>query len=164
MVRYACGVLVADGGVQDGPQEFTLVDPDDEDKRSTVRIEARYLPVPIKLEARESVNSRSIHIEHAGLLLTRLYRPGSLARRPHRWPQYPWHRQRRYDGYSQERCCDADARDNREIRSVRCLPPQRPAGVQVADQEEDAHSRVERELRRPSGMQTYVTPQAKPLC
>ena len=43
--------------VQDGPEEFTLVDQDDEDKTSTVRIEARYLPVPIKLEARESVNS-----------------------------------------------------------------------------------------------------------
>ncbi|RPD58353.1 tricalbin [Lentinus tigrinus ALCF2SS1-6] len=44
----------------DGPQEFTLVDPDDEDKKSTVKIEARYLPVPIKLEARESVNNQGL--------------------------------------------------------------------------------------------------------
>ena len=43
--------------VQDGPSEFTLVNQDDEDKKSVVVIEARYLPVPLKLEARESVNS-----------------------------------------------------------------------------------------------------------
>lgn len=43
--------------LQDGPAEFTLVDPDDEDKTSVVRLETRYLPVPIKLEPRESVNS-----------------------------------------------------------------------------------------------------------
>ncbi len=53
-------MLATDVWLQDGPQEFTLVDPDDEDKKSTVKIEARYLPVPIKLEARESVNSASI--------------------------------------------------------------------------------------------------------
>ncbi|KAI0724221.1 tricalbin [Cerioporus squamosus] len=44
----------------DGPQEFTLVDPDDEDRQSTIKIEARYLPVPIKLEARESVNNQGL--------------------------------------------------------------------------------------------------------
>ena len=51
--------LDADGAmvVQDGPTPFTLVNQDDEDKRSTVIIEARYLPVPLKLEPRESVNS-----------------------------------------------------------------------------------------------------------
>ncbi|TBU34912.1 tricalbin [Dichomitus squalens] len=42
----------------DGPTEFTLLHPDDEDKRSVVTIEARYLPVPIKLEPRESVNNQ----------------------------------------------------------------------------------------------------------
>lgn len=45
--------------VQDGPAEYRLVDPDDEDKVSTVKLETRYLPVPIKLEPRESVNSES---------------------------------------------------------------------------------------------------------
>ena len=34
--------------------------PDDEEKRSVVTIEAKYLPVPIKLDPRESVNSKSI--------------------------------------------------------------------------------------------------------
>ena len=50
---------------QDGPTEFTLVHPDDEEKRSVVTIEAKYLPVPIKLDPRESVNSKPL------LLLTR---------------------------------------------------------------------------------------------
>ncbi|KAI0666337.1 tricalbin [Trametes maxima] len=44
----------------DGPAEYTLVDPDDEDKKSTIRLEARYLPVPIKLEPRESVNNQGL--------------------------------------------------------------------------------------------------------
>ncbi|KAI0639057.1 tricalbin [Trametes polyzona] len=44
----------------DGPTEFTLTDPDDEDKTSVVKIEARYLPVPIKLEPRESVNNQGV--------------------------------------------------------------------------------------------------------
>ncbi|OSD05892.1 tricalbin [Trametes coccinea BRFM310] len=44
----------------DGPTEYTLVDPDDEDKKSTVVLETRYLPVPIKLEARESVNNQGL--------------------------------------------------------------------------------------------------------
>ncbi|KAI0374503.1 tricalbin [Pilatotrama ljubarskyi] len=44
----------------DGPTEFTLVDPNDEDRKSTVKLEARYLPVPIKLEARESVNNQGM--------------------------------------------------------------------------------------------------------
>ncbi|KAI1797561.1 tricalbin [Ganoderma leucocontextum] len=44
----------------DGPTEFTLQNQDDEEKRSVVTIEAKYLPVPIKLEARESVNNQGI--------------------------------------------------------------------------------------------------------
>ncbi|KAJ2959951.1 hypothetical protein NUW54_g14457 [Trametes sanguinea] len=44
----------------DGPTEYTLVDPDDEDKKSTVVLETRYLPVPIKLEPRESVNNQGL--------------------------------------------------------------------------------------------------------
>ena len=49
--------MLNDARYQDGPTEYTLVDPDDEDRKSTVVLETRYLPVPIKLEARESVNS-----------------------------------------------------------------------------------------------------------
>ncbi|KZT06296.1 tricalbin [Laetiporus sulphureus 93-53] len=44
----------------DGPTTFTLVDKDDADKKSTVQLEARYLPVPIKLEARESINNQGM--------------------------------------------------------------------------------------------------------
>ncbi|CDO75883.1 hypothetical protein BN946_scf184672.g16 [Trametes cinnabarina] len=44
----------------DGPTEFTLVDPNDEDKKSTVTLETRYVPVPIKLEPRESVNNQGL--------------------------------------------------------------------------------------------------------
>ena len=46
-----------DRHTQDGPQTFTLTDKDDPDRRSIVRLEARYAPVPVTLEARESVNS-----------------------------------------------------------------------------------------------------------
>lgn len=42
---------------QDRPQSFFLSDVEDEDKISTVEIEARYVPVPVKLEPRESINS-----------------------------------------------------------------------------------------------------------
>ncbi|OJT13069.1 hypothetical protein TRAPUB_10382 [Trametes pubescens] len=44
----------------DGPAEFTLVDPNDEDRKSIIKLETRYLPVPIKLEPRESVNNQGI--------------------------------------------------------------------------------------------------------
>ncbi|OBZ79221.1 Uncharacterized protein PYUK71.03c [Grifola frondosa] len=44
----------------DGPIDITLVDQDDEDKKSVVQIEARYIPVPIKLEPRESVNNQGM--------------------------------------------------------------------------------------------------------
>ncbi|THH27082.1 hypothetical protein EUX98_g7106 [Antrodiella citrinella] len=47
----------------EGPATFTLQDPDDEDKSSTVVIEARYMPVEITLEARESVNNQgTLHV------------------------------------------------------------------------------------------------------
>jgi Ca2+-dependent lipid-binding protein len=41
----------------DGPKKFTLTDPDDR-HTSTVEIEARFVPVPVVLEARESVNNQ----------------------------------------------------------------------------------------------------------
>lgn len=44
---------------QDGPSQFTLLHKDDEEKKSIVSLEARYVPVPITLEARESINSAS---------------------------------------------------------------------------------------------------------
>lgn len=34
-----------------------LTDRDDPDKRSIVQLEARYVPVPVTLEPRESINS-----------------------------------------------------------------------------------------------------------
>ena len=42
--------------MQSGPTEFTLTDQDGR-KESTVEIEARYIPVDITLEPRESINS-----------------------------------------------------------------------------------------------------------
>lgn len=47
---------------QGEPYTFTLTDKDDDEKKSTVVVEARYVPVPITLEARESVSSKSITI------------------------------------------------------------------------------------------------------
>lgn len=45
---------------QNGPQTQVLKFKDDMDRNiSTVVVEARYIPVPVKLEARESVNSES---------------------------------------------------------------------------------------------------------
>ena len=42
---------------QDGPSKFRLLD-QDERCMGTIEVEARYVPVPVKLEARESVNSQ----------------------------------------------------------------------------------------------------------
>jgi len=42
------------------PQIVTLTTDDDDDDKSHVKIEARYIPVPITLEARESVNSKHV--------------------------------------------------------------------------------------------------------
>ncbi|KAI0961143.1 hypothetical protein AcV7_000325 [Taiwanofungus camphoratus] len=42
----------------DGPSQFTLLHKDDEEKKSIVSLEARYVPVPITLEARESINNQ----------------------------------------------------------------------------------------------------------
>ncbi|KAF8624817.1 hypothetical protein AX15_005704 [Amanita polypyramis BW_CC] len=43
------------------PQTFTLRDPDDENKTvATITIEARYIPVPVVLEARETVNNQGL--------------------------------------------------------------------------------------------------------
>ncbi|KAI0706072.1 tricalbin [Cytidiella melzeri] len=44
----------------DGPTSFTLNDINDEARTSTVEIEARYVPVTIKLEPRESINNQGI--------------------------------------------------------------------------------------------------------
>ncbi|KAH9948433.1 C2 domain-containing protein [Amylocystis lapponica] len=41
-----------------GPSTFTLIHSEDEDKKSIVEIEARFVPVPIKLEPRESINNQ----------------------------------------------------------------------------------------------------------
>ncbi|TFK76782.1 tricalbin [Pluteus cervinus] len=42
-----------------GPQTYTLVNPDTE-ARSTVVIEARYIPVPVQLQPRESINNQGL--------------------------------------------------------------------------------------------------------
>ncbi|KAF8168240.1 C2 domain-containing protein [Crassisporium funariophilum] len=42
-----------------GPQTYSLVD-DEDRKNSTVVVEAKYIPVPVKLEPRESVNNQGI--------------------------------------------------------------------------------------------------------
>ncbi|CCM00332.1 uncharacterized protein FIBRA_02362 [Fibroporia radiculosa] len=42
----------------DGPTTFTLMHKEDDEKKSTVEVEAQYVPVPIKLEPRESVNNQ----------------------------------------------------------------------------------------------------------
>ncbi|KAF9243825.1 C2 domain-containing protein [Melanogaster broomeanus] len=42
----------------DRRSSFTLTDADDESRTSTIEIEARYIPVPVKLEPRESINNQ----------------------------------------------------------------------------------------------------------
>ncbi|KAI0726177.1 tricalbin [Fomitopsis betulina] len=44
----------------DGPTSFELLHSSDEDKKSIVKLEARYLPVPVQLEPRESVNNQGM--------------------------------------------------------------------------------------------------------
>ncbi|KAH0838563.1 C2 domain-containing protein [Lanmaoa asiatica] len=44
----------------DRRESFILTDVDDESKISTVEIEARYIPVPVKLEPRESINNQGV--------------------------------------------------------------------------------------------------------
>lgn len=44
-----------------GPHTFELVDEDDRN-RSTITVESRYVPVPVKLEPRESINSMCIYL------------------------------------------------------------------------------------------------------
>ncbi|OCH88587.1 tricalbin [Obba rivulosa] len=44
----------------DGPTKYTLLHKEDEDKKSEVEVEARYIPVPIKLEPRESINNQGV--------------------------------------------------------------------------------------------------------
>ncbi|KAI0344135.1 tricalbin [Trametopsis cervina] len=44
----------------DGPAKFTLVDKHDEERTSVVEVEARYVPVPVKLEPRESINNQGL--------------------------------------------------------------------------------------------------------
>jgi len=44
----------------DSSHTFTLVDPEDEEKTSTVEIETRYIPVEITLEPRESINNQGM--------------------------------------------------------------------------------------------------------
>jgi hypothetical protein len=41
---------------QNGPREYTLVD-GHERNVSTIKVEARYVPVPVTLEPRETINS-----------------------------------------------------------------------------------------------------------
>lgn len=45
------------------------MNPDDEDDKSFIRIESRYLPVPIKLDPRESVNSEHNYDRISGTIL-----------------------------------------------------------------------------------------------
>ena len=54
--------------IQDGPTSFELLHSGDEDKKSVVQLEARYLPVPVQLEPRESVNSTWSGYEAGNLL------------------------------------------------------------------------------------------------
>lgn len=52
---------------QNGPHTYTLKN-NEGDSESTVVVEARYIPVPVALEARETVNSE--FVQRAGHLTT----------------------------------------------------------------------------------------------
>ncbi|KAF5375164.1 hypothetical protein D9758_000478 [Tetrapyrgos nigripes] len=48
----------------DGPQIYTLTDVDERNYASTIRIEARFVPVPVELEPRESINNQgTLHVQ-----------------------------------------------------------------------------------------------------
>ena len=51
-------VELANSLIQSGPSEFSLLN-EDEKVMGTVEIESRYVPVPVVLEPRESVNSKA---------------------------------------------------------------------------------------------------------
>ena len=125
------------------------MDKDDDGRTSVVEIEARYVPVPITLEPRESVNSKTLTsatrsdpnfatdqgIVRVDLLYGRDIHAadrGGKCQAPlsldtHLIPIF------------------------RQVRSIRRLPAQRPEGVQVSDEKEDCQSRLERRLCFPSG-------------
>ena len=62
-----------------GPTKFTLTD-EDERRTSVVEIEARYVPVDIKLEPRESINSKSESVWLLCMFLTISLRPRYITR------------------------------------------------------------------------------------
>ena len=62
---------------QNHRESFILTDVEDESKFSTVEIETRYVPVPVRLEPRESINSTLLH-PAVGILLTMYIDQGVL--------------------------------------------------------------------------------------
>lgn len=52
-----CFLSLIVGFDQSGPRTYELMDEDGKNV-SSVTVEARYIPVPVKLEPRESVNSK----------------------------------------------------------------------------------------------------------
>lgn len=137
-----CSLTVA--AHQDGPAHFTLTDKSDSEKASIVEIEARYVPVPIKLEPRESVNSKHahyFHIEDASLTLRR--RSGSSAGGAVARPRYPCRGQRRLVPCDPVNYAILLIVSCRQIRSIRRLLAQRTEDVQVADKEENGEPRLE---------------------
>lgn len=61
-----------------GPQTFTLLG--DDDRPTTVTVESRYVPVPVQLEPRESINSESF-VECFNCFVDTPARPRSSPRR-----------------------------------------------------------------------------------
>ncbi len=137
-----------------------MVDLNDEDKTSTVEIEAHYVPVPIKLEPRESINSKPSYLASVCHILTIVIDQGILQ------IELLTGRDIHAADRGGERLSFVTVfvkflTSSRQIRSVRCLPSQWPESVQVSDQEEDAQSRLARELCCPSGMFKPLIPYAR---
>jgi hypothetical protein len=128
---------------QAGAVTYTLTDVDGRNQ-STVRIQAKYVPVEIKLDPRESINSMFARVEllaydsHArldmGILRVELLDGKDIHGADRSGEQAADHGRHHTNTFT------------RQIRSICHLHPQWHQSVQEPDQEEDLGARVERVL------------------
>ena len=129
--------------IQDGSKSFTLTN-DSDRHTSTVEIEARYVPVPVKLDPRESINSeyyRSVRLTWFSVAIQIRATFGSISSVG------------MISTVLTEEVCTIFTVfkiilmvGTRQIGSVCHLHAEWAEGVQVADDQEDSQSRLERGL------------------
>lgn len=128
----------------------------DEEERTVgiVNIEARYVPCPVVLEPRESINSMFIFLGHVLLLLLLTTAPDQGLLRVN---LFSGHDIRAVDRGGMMPILHSEmwviklTSNYRQIGSVRCFHAQWTEGVQIPDEEEDAQPGLERGLHRLCG-------------